>query len=97
MKEPCVGYSGQALGAFEALEVPERIAVREACLLMYDDLQHRPKGGSGQDSPEKFHWPVDWGVGGCEVTYRRPLPHDRTVCCKRKVAVWVIRIDGTDR
>jgi hypothetical protein len=93
MKEPCVGYSGQALGAFEALEVPERLEVRKACLLMYDELQHRPEAGSGQDSPEKFHR----RVGGCEVTYRRPLPHDRTVCCKRKVALWVIRIDGTDR
>lgn len=94
MKEPCVGYSEQALGAFEALEVPDRLKVREECLSMYYDLERLPKGGSGQDSLEKFHRWVDRRF---EVTYRRPLPPDRTVCCKRKVALWVIRIDGTDR
>jgi hypothetical protein len=65
--------------------------------LMYNDLQHRPKGGSGQVSPEEFHRPLDSPLDRLEVTYRRPLGRDRTVCCKRKVALWVLRIDGTDR
>jgi hypothetical protein len=91
MKEPCVGYSPQALGAWRAISVSERPEIRKAFLLMYNKLQNRPK--SGQSPPEELRWNVDY----CVITYRRPVPRDRTVCCNRKVALWVIRIDGTDQ
>jgi hypothetical protein len=81
----------QALGAWRALSVSERIEIHKACLLMYDELQKRLKNGQGP--PEELSRSVDY----CVITYRRPVPKDRTVCCNRKVALWVVRIDGTDQ
>ena len=93
MKEPCIGYSPLALSDVRDLEPSLRLEVRLACRSIYRDLESRTEGNFERDHEDNLRRKVS----GCVITCRRPLDSDSSECCRKRMALFVVSIYGTDR
>lgn len=93
MKEPCIGYSAQARGDERGFKPETRLEVRLACRSIYDDLESRTEVNFERDFEENFLRRLNGRV----ITCRWPRDSDLSECCKKKMALFVVRIYGTDR
>ncbi len=85
MKEPCVGYSPQALGERRAMSLDLRLEMRKECRLLCREIATAAAAGANGDRRRD--------LTGCVLTYRHPQPGDWTNCCGRKIALWIERIE----